>query len=34
VLTGEHDRKTIAAKKPEYIFKDLTPTREIMEAIR
>jgi len=34
VLTGEHDKKTLAAKKPEYIFKDLTPTREIMEAIR
>lgn len=33
VLTGEHDQKTLAAAKPDYIFKDLTPTRRIIEVI-
>jgi phosphoglycolate phosphatase len=33
VLTGEHDKKRLAAEKPAYIFKDLTPTRKILEAI-
>ncbi len=33
VTTGEHDKKTLAARKPEYIFKDLTPTKKIREVI-
>jgi beta-phosphoglucomutase len=34
VLTGEHGRKTLATRKPTYIFKDLTPTGKILEAIQ
>jgi HAD superfamily hydrolase (TIGR01509 family) len=33
VLTGGHDKKTLAAAKPAYIFKDLTPLRRILEVI-
>jgi len=33
VLTGEHDRKTLLAAKPNYIFKDLSNTKRIIEAI-
>lgn len=33
VLTGEHDKKTLAAHKPAYIFKDLSPTKKILETI-
>ncbi len=33
VLTGEHDRKTLLAAKPNYIFKDLSHTRKILEVI-
>ncbi len=33
VLTGEHDRKTLAREKPNYIFKDLSHTGKILEAI-
>jgi beta-phosphoglucomutase len=33
VLTGEHGRKQLEAEKPAYIFKDLTPTKSILEAI-
>ncbi|MEM4240247.1 MAG: HAD family hydrolase [Candidatus Woesearchaeota archaeon] len=33
VLTGEHDRKTLMAAKPNYIFKDLSNTMKILEAI-
>jgi len=33
VLTGEHDKKTLAAHQPAYIFKDLSPTKKIVEAI-
>ncbi len=33
VLTGDHDRKTLAAEKPNYIFKDLSNTRKMLEAI-
>ena len=33
VMTGEHDKKTLAAAKPTYIFKDLSPMKRIMEAI-
>ncbi len=34
VLTGEHDKKMLASRKPEYIFKDLTPTKRIIGVIR
>ncbi len=33
VLTGDHNRKTLAAEKPNYIFKDLSNTGRIIEAI-
>jgi phosphoglycolate phosphatase len=33
VLTGEHNRKTLASHKPTYIFKDLRATKKILEAI-
>lgn len=33
VMTGAHDRKTLAAAKPTHIFKDLSHTRKIIEAI-
>lgn len=33
VTTGEHDRKTLAMKKPTHIFKDLTLTSKILKAI-
>ena len=33
VTTGEHSRKTLATKKPTHIFKDLTHTKRILEAI-
>ncbi len=33
VMTGEHDKKTLATKKPTYIFKDLSPTKKILEVI-
>jgi HAD superfamily hydrolase (TIGR01549 family) len=33
VMTGEHDEKTLRAAKPAYIFKGLTPTTRILEAI-
>jgi len=33
VLTGEHGRKTLAAAKPTYIFKDLSLTNKIIEVI-
>lgn len=34
VLTGDHDRKTLSAAKPTHIFKDLSHTGKIIEAIR
>jgi len=34
VLTGEHTRKMLATKKPTHIFKDLTLTKKILEAIQ
>ena len=33
VMTGSQNKKTLAAKKPAYIFKDLSHTRKILEAI-
>jgi phosphoglycolate phosphatase-like HAD superfamily hydrolase len=33
VMTGNHDRKTLSAAKPTHIFKDLSNTRKIIEAI-
>jgi phosphoglycolate phosphatase len=33
VMTGNHDRKTLSAAKPTHIFKDLSHTRKIIEAI-
>jgi phosphoglycolate phosphatase len=33
VMTGNHDRKTLSAAKPTHIFKDLSHTKKIIEAI-
>jgi len=33
VLTGNHNRKTLSAAKPTHIFKDLSHTNKIIEAI-
>ncbi len=33
VMTGDHDKKMLASHKPTYIFKDLSPTKKILEVI-